>query len=74
MLRVAEYKIACNIYWYWCLVALLEHEDGTWIAPMQEMKNLLCSTAIEGGPFSYKLPPELAISHNMAGICIITQQ
>ena len=42
MLRVAEYEIACNIYWYWCLVALLEHEDGAWIAPMQEMKNLLC--------------------------------
>ena len=34
----------------------------------------ICSTAIEGGPFSYKLPPELAISRNMAGICIITQQ
>ena len=42
MLQVAKYEIACNIYWYWCLVALLEHEDGTWIAPMQEMKNLLC--------------------------------
>ena len=27
---------------YWCWVALLEHENGTWIAPMQEMKNLLC--------------------------------
>ena len=34
----------------------------------------ICSTAIEGGPFSYKLPPELAISCNMVGICIITQQ
>ena len=34
----------------------------------------MCSTAIGGGPFSYKLPPKLAISRNMAGICIITQQ
>ena len=42
ILWIAEYEIACNIYWYWCLVALLEHEDGTWIAPRQEMKNLLC--------------------------------
>ena len=30
--------------------------------------------AIGGGPFSYKLPPKLAISRNMAGIGIITQQ
>ena len=42
MLQVAKYEIACNIYWYLCSVAILEHEDGTWIAPMQEMKNLLC--------------------------------
>ena len=41
------------------------HKQGLWY---------ICSTAIEGGPFSYKLPPELAISRNMAGICIITQQ
>ena len=34
----------------------------------------MCSTAVGGGPFSYKLPPKLAISHNMAGICIMTQQ
>ena len=34
----------------------------------------ICSTAVGGGPFSYELPPKLAISRNMAGICIITQQ
>ena len=37
---------------------------GTWT---------MCSTTIGGGPFSYKLPPKLAISRNMAGIRIITQ-
>ena len=29
---------------------------------------------IGGGPFSYKLPPKLAISRNMAGIGTSTQQ
>ena len=29
---------------------------------------------IGGGPFSHKLPPKLAISRNMAGIGISTQQ
>ena len=28
----------------------------------------ICSTAMEGGPFSGNLLPKLAISHNMAGI------
>ena len=40
----------------------------------QKEQRRICSTAIGGGPFSYKLPPKLAISRNMAGICIITQQ
>ena len=32
-----------------------------------------CSEAIGGGPFSVKLPPKLAVSHNMAGILDSTQ-
>ena len=28
----------------------------------------MCSTVSGGDPFSINLPPELAVSHNMAGI------
>ena len=33
----------------------------------------ICSTAMEGGPFSGNLLPKLAISRNMAGILCDTQ-
>ena len=40
ILWIVKYGVAYAKYW--CLVALLGHEDGMWIALMQEMKNLLC--------------------------------
>ena len=35
---------------------------------LQKNRSYICSTAMEGGPFSGNLPPKLAISRNMAGI------
>ena len=56
------------------LIPLLRVYINYSISNAIQFTSSMCSTAIEGGPFSYKLPPELAISRNMAGICIITQQ